>query len=174
MVFNITKQKFDGGFSLLELLIYIAILSGFLVVIVNLFFTISTSSTREEVRVEVRQNLRFASQKIVDEVRSGKEIISATLADGGSGNILDIKIADETTTRFSVSSGVLRRTQNFGLPGEITENITTDQVTVSMSPEIFSRAGSTIQINLKIDYNDNGRGDYKFFESVKTTASLRL
>lgn len=158
----------------MELLIYIAILSGFLVVITNLFFTVSTGSVREEVRAEVRQNLRFASQQITDEARSGKEIISATLPDGGAGNVLDIKIAGGIITRFSVLNGVLQRTQNFGLPGEVTENITTDKVTVSVSPEIFNRIGDTIQINLKIDYNDNGRGDCKFFESIKTTASLRL
>lgn len=162
------------GFSLLELLIYIAILSGFLLVIVNLFFTVSTSSVREEVRAEVRQNLRFASQRITDEVRSGKEIISATLPDGGAGNTLDIKITDGTTVRFSVSGGVLQKTKNFGLPGETIESITTNNVAVNTSPEIFNRIGNTIQINLKIDYNDNGRGDYKFFESVKTAVSLRL
>lgn len=162
------------GFSLLELLIYIAILSGFLLVITNLFFTVSTSSAREEARAEVRQNLRFASHRIANEVRSAREIVSATLPDGGAGNVLDVKIVDGTITRFNVSNGVLQRTQNFGLPGETAESITTDNVAVSISPEIFNRIGSTIQINLKIDYNDNGREDYKFFESVKTTVSLRL
>lgn len=162
------------GFSLLELLIYIAILSGFLLVIVNLFFTVSTSSVREEVRAEVRQNLRFSSQKIVDDMRSAKEILSSTLPDGGGGNVLDIKSIDGTTIRFSIMNGVLQRTQKFGLVEEKTENITTDAVTVSTTPEIFNHIGNTIQINLKIDYNDNGRGDYKFSESVKTTASLRL
>lgn len=170
----LSNLKNQQGFSLLELLIYIAILSGFLLVLTNLFFMVSTGSVREEVRAEVRQNLRFASQQITDTVRSGKEIISATLPDGGAGNVLDIKIAGGTITRFSVSNGVLQRTKNLDLPGEITENITTDNITVSISPEIFNRIGSTIQINLKIDYNDNGRGDYKFFESVKTTVSLRL
>lgn len=162
------------GFSLLELLIYISILSGFLAVIVNLFFTISASSAREEARAEVRQNLRFASQQISGEIRSGKEIISATLPDGGSGNVLDIKTAAGPTARFNVSGGVLQKTRNLGLPEETVENITTDKVAVGTTDFIFSRAGGTIQINLKIDYNDNGRGGYKFFESVKTSASLRL
>lgn len=173
MVF-IAKQKFDRGFSLLELLVYIAVLSGFLLIVANIFFTVSDSSAREEARAEVRHNLRFSGDQITDAIRSGKEIVSATMSDGGSGNILDIKIADGSTVRFSVLNGVLRKTKNFGLPGEITENITTDNVTVSEAPEIFTRIGNTIQINLKIDYNDNGKGDYKFFETVKTTASLRL
>lgn len=172
-MYNFKKNK-QKGFSLLELLIYIAILSGFLLVIVNLFFTVSSNSAREEVRAEVRQNLRFASDRITSEVRSSKEIISATLPDGGAGNILDIKRSDGSTIRFGVLNGILQRTKNPGLPDEVIENVTTDNVTVSVSPEIFNRIGNTIQINLKIDYNDSGREDHKFFESVKTTASLRL
>lgn len=173
MILNLKNIK-QQGFSLLELLIYIAILSGFLLVIANLFFTVSTNSAREEVRSEVRQNLRFATQKITDDVRSAKEIVTATLPDGGAGNILDIKGIDGTVVRYSILNGVLVKTIKFGLPEENSEPVTTDKVTVNITPEIFNRIGNTIQINLKIDYNDSGREDYKFFESVKTTASLRL
>lgn len=173
---KLQKSKNENGFSLLELLIYMAILAGFLLVISNIFFTISVNSAKDEARTEVQQNLRFAVGQITSEMRSGKEIISATLPDGGEGNILDIKLvtAGEPVTRFTVSGGVLRKTRNLGLPGEITENLTTDKVTVDIAPLIFSRAGNTIQINLKIDYNDNGRGNYKFFEKMQTAVSLRI
>lgn len=148
----------------MELLIYIAILSGFLLVVVNLFFTVSTSSVREEVRSEVRQNLRFASRQITDEVRKAAAIdfVSA------NGDTLRLSV-DGSPTEFKVVSGILQK-----IRGVSVENITTDNVTVSIVEPIFIKIGNTIQINLKIDYNDNGRGDYKFFESVKTTASLRL
>ena len=157
-------KKNNRGFSLLELLIYIAILSGFLLVIANLFFMVSTSSVREDVRAEVRQNLRFASQQITDETRKATAIdfVSA------NGDTLRI-IVDGATTEFRVVGGILQKVR-----GASAENITTDIVTVSIADPVFTQIGNTIQINLKIDYNDNGRGDYKFFESVKTTASLRL
>lgn len=158
----------------MELLIYIAILAGFLLVITNIFYSISAGSIREEVRAEVRQNLRFAAEKMTDEIRSSKEIISGTLVDGASGNTLDIRIADGTTTRFSVSGGILKKTEDLSLPSENVSDITTSKVTVDTADFVFSRTGNTIQINLKIDYNDNGRGDYKFSERVKTTVSLRL
>lgn len=160
-IFKINKQS---GFSLLELLIYIAILSSFLVVIVNLFFTVSTSSVREEVRTEVRHNLRFASEQITNEVRKATAIESVS----PSGDSLQITV-DGAPTEFRVTGGVLQK-----IRGASQENITTGNVTVNTTDPIFTRIGNTIQINLKIDYNDNGKGDYKFFESVKTTASLRL
>lgn len=151
------------GFSLLELLIYVAILSGFLLVITNIFFTVSTNSVREEVHTEVRQNLRFASDQVTNEVRKAAAIdfISA------NGDTLRV-IVDGAPTEFKVVGGVLQK-----IRGASTENITTDNVTVSTTDPVFTQIGNTIQINLKIDYNDNGREDYKFFESVKTTASLR-
>lgn len=156
--------KNQRGFSLLELLIYIAILSGFLLVITNLFFTVSTSSVREEVSTEVRQNLRFAGDQMTSEVRKASAIdfISA------NGDTLRLVVGG-ALTEFKVEGGILKKTR-----GASTENITTDNVTVSVTDPVFTQIGNTIQINLKIDYNDNGRGDYKFSESVKTTASLRL
>ena len=164
MIIKLIKDN-QKGFSLLELLIYIAILSGFLLVIVNLFFIVSSSSVREEVRAEVRQNLRFSGDQIITDIRSASAI---SVPASGSGNTLTITV-NTIETSYNVFGGVLQKTRN-----SVTENITTDTVTVDIANPIFTRIGDTIQINLKIDYNDNGRGDYKFFESVKTTASLRL
>lgn len=158
-----TIKKNQRGFSLLELLIYIAILSGFLLVIINLFFSVSTSSVRGEVSSEVRQNLRFASQQVTDEVRKATAIDFVSV----SGDNLRL-IIDGAPTEFKIVGGILEKTR-----GMTTENITTNNVTVSTADPVFTQIGNTIQINLKIDYNDNGREDYKFSESVKTTASLR-
>jgi Tfp pilus assembly protein PilW len=161
------------GFSLLELLVYMAILAGFLIVIVNLFFIISTSSAKEEARAEVRQNLRFAIEQIKADIRfSGAAIVINAPTSGGAGNTLNFTIGG-TTTDFSVASGVLQRTR-----GAVTQNITTDKVAVSVANSIFTRidnvgAKPTIQIVLTMSYNDNGRPDYKFFESVQTTVSVR-
>lgn len=162
-----------NGFSLLELIIYIGILSGVMFMIVNLFVILSASSANDEARTEVQQNLQFAMQQIADEVRSGKEIVSATLPDGEKGNVLDIVAADGTITRFSVLGGILQRTEDLGLPGETSENITTDKVAISISPEIFYRIGDTIQIIMEISYNDNGRKDYIFSQKNQTAVSIR-
>ncbi len=195
---KVSSKINNRGFSLLELLIYIAILSGFLLVIVNLFFSISSSSAREEARSEVRQNLRFASQQIINSARSATAFCidpnpDCATASDSEGNILDVTV-NNLTERFRVSGGVLQKIKSAsgGTCGAsdgckadcdafdsdcAAEDITAGKVTVSSPaapPFIFTGIGSTIQINLKIDYNDNGRGDYKFSDSVMTTVSLRL
>lgn len=171
-IMHIIKNN-QCGFSLLELIIYIGILSGVMFMIVNLFVILSASSANDEARTEVQQNLQFAMQQIADEVRSGKEIVSATLPDGEKGNVLDIAAADGMITRFSVLGGILQRTEDLGLPGETSENITTDKVAVNISPEIFYRVGDTIQIIMEISYNDNGRKDYIFSQKNQTAVSIR-
>ncbi len=161
------------GFSLLELLIYMAILAGFLTVIVNIFFNITSGSQKEEARSEVQQNLRLALGQIANELRSSSGAITINApAAGSSGNILNFT-ASGVTTEFSVSGGVLQRTR-----AAVIENITSSRVTVSTSNPIFTRldnsgARPTIQIILQISYNDNGRANYKFSETNQTTVSLR-
>lgn len=162
MIFNLKNN--NSGFTLLELLLYVAILAGFLMVIVNIFFSITTSSSKEEARNEVRQNLRFSSQQITDEIRKASSINSISVG----GDVLNVTV-DGVATEFKVVSGVLKKVR-----GASTENITSDKVVVSITDPVFVQSGDTIQINLKIDYNDKGKGDYKFSETVKTTVSMRL
>lgn len=163
----------NRGFSLLELLIYMAILAGFLVVLVNLFFIISASSGREEARAEVQQNLRFASQQITADIRSATAITEPIA--GSGGNTLNITIGGAATVYSISASGILQKTR-----GAVTENITTDKVSVAspaLAPFVFTRDSlglrPTVQIILEMSYNDNGRADFKFSDKVQTTVSLK-
>ncbi len=161
----------NRGFSFLELIIYIAIFATFLMVIVNIFSIIVSSSAKEEARAEVRQNLKFAIEKITDEVYAASDITQPA-ADGTSSNVLALTV-NGTPAQFDVSGGILQKTK-----GAATENITSDKVTVDVSSDIFRRVGNTnakpaIQIILTISYNDKGRPYYKFAQTVQTTISLR-
>lgn len=165
---TIKNQK---GFSFLELIIYIAIFAIFLMVIVNIFSIIVSSYAKEEARAEVRQNLRFAIEKITDEIHSASDITQPA-ADGASGNVLILTV-NGMPAQFSISGGILQKTT-----GVITENITSDKVTIDISSDIFRRVGNAnakpaIQIILKISYNDEGKPYYKFSQTIQTTVSLR-
>lgn len=158
----------EKAFSLLELIIYITLLSGIMLVIVNMFFMISASSAKEEARAEVQQNLRFAIDRLAGEIRSAREI-NFPLG-GSSDSVLEL---NGSTIKFTVSGGILQR-----IEGVNVENITTNKVAVNTASPIFTRidnigAKPSIQIILTISYNDNGRGDYKFSKTIQTSVSLR-
>lgn len=161
----------NRGFSFMELIIYIAIFAIFLMVIVNIFSIIVSGSAKEEARVEVGQNLRFAVEKITDEMHSASDITQPAI-DGTSGNVLILTV-NGIPTQFDISDGTLQKTK-----GAIAENITSDKVVVDVSSDIFSRVGNinakpAIQIILTISYNDRGRPYYKFRQTIQTTVSLR-
>jgi len=170
MIFlNSVKNK--KGFSFLELIIYIAIFATFLMVVVSIFSIIVSSSAKEEARAEVKQNLRFALEKITDEIYAANDV-TQPIADGTSGNVLALTV-NGAPVQFSVSGGILQKTM-----GTTTENITSNKVIIDVSSDIFKRIGNvnakpTIQIILKISYNDKGRPYYKFSQTIQTTVSLR-
>lgn len=163
--------KNNRGFSLLELIIYMAILIGFLMAITNIFFVITASYAKEEARAEVQQNIRFAAEQIASEINSATAI-SEPVSAGDSGNVLTVTV-EGSPTQFDVSGGVLRKTR-----GAVVENITSDKVIVDMSSDIFTRientnAKPTIQVILTMSYNDDGRENYKFSKTIQTAVFLR-
>ncbi|MBW6441228.1 prepilin-type N-terminal cleavage/methylation domain-containing protein [Patescibacteria group bacterium] len=167
MIFSI--QKNNQGFSLLELLIYITILSSLLIIIVNLFFMISANSAAQDAKIEVQHNLQFALNKITSQMSNYDSDISImTPANSGeTSNILEV-LRDGSNIKYDVSAGVLRET----IDGT-TENITSNNVTVDLTNPIFKRINDTLQINLKISYNDNERPSYKYSSDIRTTISVK-
>lgn len=192
-IMHIVKNN-QCGFSLLELIIYIGILSGVMFMIVNLFVIISASSANEEARTEVQQNLQFAMQQITDNIRSQDNIVNIS----ANGDIMDLSSGsnpNKVTLRFNASNNSLKKIQgDAGAsscdttdnkckadcatidPDCAEENIISSKVSVgSSSPAapIFKQIENTIQIILEISYNDNGRKDYIFSQKNQTTVSLR-
>jgi prepilin-type N-terminal cleavage/methylation domain-containing protein len=167
---NLSTVKNNKGFSLLELLIYMAILSSLLIIIVNLFFMISSNSAKEEAKIEVQQNLQFAVNEITNQMNNYNTDISITtpMNSGDTGNMLKVSI-DGENIKYDVSSGIFRKTIGIS-PAE---NVTSSDVIVDETNPIFTRIKDTIQVNLKISYNDKGRPSYKYSKEIKTTISIK-
>lgn len=155
------------GFTLIELIIYFAIISVVSLISVDILYTIADSRGRIESRTEVNQNLRFASERLANDIRSATAV---TVPSGTnvSGNVLTLTLPVEGIVSYSVSSGVLQRNS---------VDLTSNNVTVDTGSSIFTRIDNgnrkTIQINLRISYNDAGRPNWQYANSVRTTAALR-
>ncbi|MBI5466118.1 MAG: prepilin-type N-terminal cleavage/methylation domain-containing protein [Candidatus Kerfeldbacteria bacterium] len=161
------------GFSLLELIIYIAILAVLLMVIVGLASTSSQSSSAEEARAEVQQNLRFSLDTISSAVRRAASINTPTA--GGSGSALSLAMSDgsKNPTVFDLSSQVLRITEGAGIAQALTNNRVKVTSIGFQHLANASPAKPTIQITLTIAYNDLGRSVYQYSKTEQTTVSLR-
>ena len=110
------------GFSLLELLIYMAVLSIVLAVIATIFVTIESGNARNQVQSEVDSNLRFAIQEIENDLRTATAVSTPT-ALGTSQSVLYIANASGTVL-YCVASSTLWRATTV-TPGVITWRTTT-------------------------------------------------
>ena len=70
-----TIRKFgsDRGFTLIELIIYIAIVSGVLTLASGFMWNIIEGNAKATSYKEIQQNLRFAMEKMTRSVRSGED-----------------------------------------------------------------------------------------------------
>lgn len=161
----------NRGFSLLELILYIAILSIISVVLTASFLVLTQGRTRSESRTEVNSNLRFAMDKITQDITSATLV--ATPASGASASL---SVVASSTIAYSVVLGVLERSVDGGAGQAITGS------TVIVDAPVFTRADNyntvltatttSIQIQLTVrSRSASPEGIYA--ATLKSTANLR-
>jgi len=186
--------KYNQGFSLLELLIYMGLLAGIMMVIANIFIIFSLNSANSEARTAVQQNLQFAMQNIVNEVKKRQDADSISI--NANGDVLDlVSSSGDILLRFDARNSRLNET--IGALGAVCDasggckidclptpdpdclplDLLGSDVSLSASVppdnQIFKNIGGAIQIKLNISYNDNGRKDYVFRQTNQTSVYPR-
>lgn len=161
-------MKSQKGTTLLELIIYIAILALIFVVIgETLTITIFTQK-KIEARRTVDQNIEFAIKKIQQSVGQA----TAVTGDYPS-NTLNLTVNSQTTT-YSLSSGILQKTE-----GGSTSDLTSAKVTVAAGDDyLFYKienpsAKPTVQVKMKISYISNDPQVQNVTTYTQTVFALR-
>ena len=165
-----SKIKSCKGYTLLELLIYIAILAITTTLIIALIFNLIQAKEKNQVLSEVQENIRFSLEKISQAVRNAKAINEA------NGSILNLSTFDPATdpTIFSLTPAeTIQMKENGGPERELTTN------KVRVSSLIFSEIDGpdptkppTVSIEITLEYKSSGPTP-KAKTTIKTTASLR-
>lgn len=184
----------NAGFSLLELLIYMGLLAGIMMVIANIFVIFSLNSANSEARTAVQQNLQFAMQNIVNDVKKRQDADSISI--NANGDVLDlVSSSGDILLRFDARNSRLNKTTGvLGAACEASGGCKIDclpipdpdcspidllgsdvSIAASVPPDnqIFKNIGGAIQIKLNISYNDNGRKDYVFRQTNQTSVYPR-
>ncbi len=115
------------GFTLLEILVSVTIISGLSILIAQAFFTTSRSNTKTEILKEVKQNGDFALGIIGKMVRESYGITSTCAAAGTTSTSLSIKNPDSGVTTFGCvfDSGVSRVASSSGTVDYLTSTSVT-------------------------------------------------
>lgn len=107
---NALKKNNQQGFSLVELLLYMGLLSVFLVVISAFFITILDVQTRALSSTQLEENSKFISNRLKYELRSA-DAATNSAALGVSTSTFEVVRGGQTYT-FSVSGTTLQRASN--------------------------------------------------------------
>lgn len=142
------------------------------VVLTASFLALTQGRTRGESRTEVNSNLRFAMDKITQDITNATLV--TTPASGTSATLT--VTAGSSSIAYSVASGVLQRSVDGGAGQAITGS------TVSMDAPVFTRADNynsvlnatttSVQIQLTVrSRSTSPEGTYA--ATLKSTVSLR-
>ena len=169
---ELIKFHMKKGFTLVEILIYIAILGLVLASITGFFLNTISANLKENSYQEVQQNGRFVMTKITQETKKAIGINSPV--PGSYGNSLSLVMSDSNLnpTVFDLNNGKLRIAQGSSAPVDLT----TDQVLVTnLQFTNLSYAGTpgTIRTEMTIEYlNPANKSEYQASLDLKTTVSL--
>ncbi len=170
---EVTCQK-SKGFSLLELLIYIALLLVVLTVIVPTFISFSQGRGRTISRSEVDSVLRFATEKISQDIKSASFITTPASA-AATSSVLAMTVSGSSVT-YDLIDNKLRRQAGVAQP----EIISSDSVAVSNLVftrieninTVLAKKSVSIEIDVTASYNSTSP-EWQYSANKKTTVSLR-
>ncbi|MEK6877199.1 MAG: type II secretion system protein [Thermoproteota archaeon] len=166
---NIQKKR---GFSLLELLVYIAILSILVIVISNTFISLSKGRGQSQAKSEVHSAIRFATELLRQDIKNASVI--TTPISGGSSSTLTLTRGGVTIV-YDTLGGILRRKEGVAPPVDVTNSsifVNTPTFTrIENTNVVFSATDITIKINMMFSYNSTSP-DWNYSTSLQTTVNL--
>lgn len=161
----------NKGFSLVEIVISLAIFSMILFVMVSLFLAMTTSNSKTKSDREVAENAKIALEKIAYEIRSAKSIYTPTT----TANQLSLE-----TSKY-LPSGESNTFIDFFLCGtaicfkqESKDAVALTTDSVKITSLIFSQisTGSVPSVQISLTVNSGSVNNFSSI-SLTSTASLR-
>ncbi len=165
------KIKFKRGFSLVELLIYIAILSGILIVASNMFISLSKGQAQSQAKSDVDSSIRFVTELIRQDIKNASSV--STPSSGSSSSTL-VLVRGGVTITYDLLSGVLRRKEGAGSALNITSNnilVGTPSFTrLENTNVVFGNTNISILVNIPFSYNSNS-SDWSYSRILRTSVN---
>jgi type II secretory pathway pseudopilin PulG len=175
------ETKNYKGFTLLEALLYIAVLAIIITVVGSFFLWVIRSNTKARVVRETLDNSRRAIETMSYEIKEAESIYSPTtdsdqlslettkhLPTGEETSYIDFFLCGDRLCMKKESQDPTATTPLIAL--------TSDQVEVSkfVFTQITTGSVPSVQIDLKIDYkNPNNRQEYQSSVETVSTVSMR-
>jgi type II secretory pathway pseudopilin PulG len=169
------KNKFKkaAGFTLIELAIYIAILSVVTVVVADSFLILNKGRGGVEAKSELSSNSRFATEKIKRDIASASGLVTPDTT-AASTTLLNLTISG-ASIKYTVNNNRVTRQ----VDSNPFEYITTDSVRVNELSftrleninTVLNKKRISVEINIAGVYNSTSP-DWQYSQSEKTSVDL--
>ncbi len=166
-------SQYSKGFTLVELLLYISIVSAMILSVSAFLPLLMASRVKNQTIAEVEQQGMQGMNLITQTIRNAQTITSPTIGTSASSATLDVVTASLDPTIFDLSGGAIRITEGAGLAIALTNSRVTAS---SLTFYNLSRADTpgTIRIQFTLTHvNPSGRNEYEYAKTFYGTASLR-
>ena len=166
--------KSGVGFTLIEVLIYITLVAGILIMATGFAWNIINSRTKAFVVQEVAQNSRFIMEKIVQSTHQATDITVPTVGNSDSRLELVMKNNKQDPTIFFLDGNTLKMRQGKG--PELDLSSSSVRVSTIKFDNLSTPNDKTknIKVTLTIEHiNPDNRQEWQFSDSFETTIELR-
>jgi type II secretory pathway pseudopilin PulG len=162
------KSSTNGGFSLIETLLYLGIMSVAVVAISAVFLIILQASIKYQAITEVNAQGTQVLQLMTQSIRNAKLVNSPTQGTSGSTLSINTNTSTNNPTIFDLSGGIIRIKEGSSSAVPLTNS----QITVSNL--IFLNLTNSIKIQFTLNYkNPENRNEYNYKETFYGTANVR-
>lgn len=162
------------AFTLIELIIYIAIVGLILVVASTFAWQIIQGNIKLSAYREVEQNANFAMEKIAKAIQNSSKIVQPE-DPGDETDYLFLRMPDpaKTLTEFKIFDGKITMSEGAAGPYPLT----TDRVEVTnlkFTNLSYEDTPGTVRIEMTIEHlNPGGRSEYQASISLENSVNLR-
>lgn len=168
---NITIKQYNNnlGFTFIELILYISIVTIMLTAIVPFGWSVVTNGVKSSVQQEVYTQSRFVSERIKQEIRQASGITSVN-----PNSISLTNFSPDTTTIIDLSSGLVRINKNG--TGFVNLNSNNTNVTGLEFTNYTSLDNKTKHIGFTLTITSNYSGqrqEYKETTTIRGSAEVR-
>lgn len=170
----IVFPKSQKGFSLLEMLLYVAISSIILLSLSFFLIFLLGSRLKNQSITDVNQQGIQIMQLITQTIRNARTIDSPSI--GATSSSISMTMFDSlvSPTVFDISSGTVRIKEGSGVVIPLTNSHVTISSLVFQNISSTSSTDRIIRISFTIDHNNpNGRNENVFSKTFTGSATLR-
>lgn len=161
------------AFTLVEMLLYIAIASTVIITISALLFSMIIARDRTQIILEVEENGVQIMNQITQTVRNAVSVSVPTAGNTGTSLSLTVRDSAKSPTIYNLTSNILQIKEGSGQSINLTSN------RVLVSNLIFTNLSSPstpgiIRIQFRLTFNNSsGRTQYNYYKDFTGSATLK-